>query len=258
MSTVRVENVDTVRVLTLSRPPANAIEETLLTDLLAALTEARADPKVRAVVLTGSGSFFSAGFDFRSPRRSDQQEADFYGLYRDTHIALLSLPKPTVAWIQGHAIAGGLVLALACDYRLGVEGSYQVGLNEIAVGAAYPRAALEIIRLRLPHGRAAELMLGASLYPSTQAVRLGLVDELLPPDTARQTILRRAARLGAYPAEAYAHTKQALIAPALDGILAETDEEARATRAVWHSPEGRAARHRQRERLTARQQERRS
>ncbi|GBD25916.1 putative enoyl-CoA hydratase [bacterium HR30] len=252
MGTVEVEDVEAVRILVLHRPPANAIEETLLGDLQTALAEAKADARVRALVLTGSGSFFSAGFDFRSPTRSEEQAAAFYQLYRDTHVALLSFPKPTVAWIQGHAIAGGLVLALACDYRLGVDSQYQVGLNEIAVGAAYPRAALEIIRLRLPHARAAELMLGASLYPSSQAVRLGLVDELLPPDTARQTVLRRAARLGAYPAEAYAHTKCALVEPALRAIASETEEEARATRAIWQSAEGRAARHRQRERLLSR------
>ncbi len=252
MSTVRTEDVEAVRILMLDRPPANAMEETLLTDLQHALADAKSDPRVRAIVLTGSGSFFSAGFDFRAPRRDETRAAAFYQLYRDAHVALLSFPKPTVAWVQGHAIAGGLVLALACDYRLGVLGSYQVGLNEVAVGAAYPRAALEIVRLRLPHARAAELMLGAALYPCSHAVRLGVVDELLPPDTARQTILRRAGRLGAYPAEAYAHTKQALIAPALLAILAETEEEARATRAVWQSPEGRAARHRQRERLVSR------
>ncbi len=81
--------------------------------------------------------------------------------------------------MNGHAIAGGLVLVLACDYRLGVDGDYRVGLNEVAVGASFPRVALEIVRLRLPHARAAELMLGAALYPASQALRLGVVDELL-------------------------------------------------------------------------------
>ncbi|MCX8073549.1 MAG: enoyl-CoA hydratase/isomerase family protein [Candidatus Binatia bacterium] len=252
MNTIQIEDVDAVRILTLNRPPANAIEEQLLSDLQDALHEAQSHSQVRALVVTGAGSFFSAGFDFRAPRRSEEQAAAFYRLYRDTHVSLLSFPKPTVAWVQGHAIAGGLVLALACDYRLGVQGNYRIGLNEIAVGAAYPRAALEIIRLRLSHARAAELMLGAALYPATEAIRLGVVDELLSPEGARDTVLRRAARLGAFPAEAYAHTKRALVGPAVQAILAETEDEARDTRAVWQSPEGRAARHRQCERLLSR------
>lgn len=249
MDIVRIEDVGQVRVFTMDRPPANAIAESLLEALRHAFADAGADTNVRAVVLTGSGQFFSAGFDFRAPRRSEDQAAAFYRLNRDVHMELLAFPKPTVAWIQGHAIAGGLILALACDYRLGVIGEYKVGLNEVAVGAAYPRAALEIVRLRLPHARAAELMLGAALYPASEAVRLGLVEELLPPHGARETVLRRAARLASFPAEAYAHTKAALVAPALAAIAAETEDEARATRAVWQSPEGRAARHRQRERL---------
>lgn len=238
-----------VRVLALNRPPAQAIEESLLSALQDTLRDAAQNPAVRAVVLTGTGPFFSAGFDFRAPRRSESEARSFYELYRDVHLDLLSLPKPTVALINGHAIAGGLILALACDYRLAVEGDYRIGLNEVAVGAAYPRAAAEIVRLRLSHARASELMLGAALYPASQAIRLGIADELLPPATCEETVLRRAARLGSFPASAYAHTKRFLIAPAVQAIRAESEEEAEQTRAVWSSPEGREARHRQREKL---------
>jgi enoyl-CoA hydratase len=238
-----------VRVLTLNRPPANAIDETLLTDLAAALDAARADDAVRALVLTGAGAFFSGGFDFAAPRRDDAVAHDLYALYRDAHRKLLTLPKPTVAMVNGHAIAGGLVLVLACDYRLGIEGDYRVGLNEVAVGASFPRAAFEIVRLRLPHARVSELILGAALYPSSQALRLGVVDELFPAEKFEDTVLRRAARLGAFPREAFAHAKAALAAEAVARIEAETPEEALATMAVWITSESRAARARQRDEL---------
>src|SRR5262249_41084619 len=149
-------------------------------DLLAALAGARDDAAVRAVVLTGAGRFFSAGFDLGAPRRDAPAVARLNGLYRDAHVALLALPKPTLAMLNGHAIAGGLVMALACDYRLGLDGDYRVGLNEVAIGASFPCAALEIVRLRLTHARASELLLGAALYPASQAPRLGVVDELFP------------------------------------------------------------------------------
>jgi enoyl-CoA hydratase/carnithine racemase len=250
MSTVLASDRDGgVRVLTLHRTPANAINEDLLADLGAALAAARADGGVRAVVLTGDGRFFGAGFDLGAPPRDAAATARLNVLYREAHVALLSFPKPTIAMVNGHAIAGGLVMALACDYRLGLDGDYRIGLNETAIGASFPKAAVEIVRLRLTHARASELLLGAALYPSSHAPRLGVVDELLPSETLEATVLRRAARMGAFPRDAYAHTKAALVAEALQRIAAETPEEAARAAAVWLSDESRAARAAQRARL---------
>lgn len=250
MPTIRTTDHDGgVRVLTLDRPPANAIDEGLLGDLKATLDAARGNDAVRAIVLTGHGKFFCSGFDFAAPRRDDEVANNLYDLYRDAHAALLGFPKPTIAMVNGHATAGGLVLVLACDYRLGVEGDYKIGLNEVAVGASFPRAALEIVRLRLAHARATELMLGAALYPASQALRLGIVDELFAPDSFEATVLRRATRMAGFPRESYAHTKQGLVAEALDRIAAETPSEALQAMAVWITPESRAARARQKAKL---------
>ena len=252
MATVRSEDrPGGVRVLMLDRPPANALDETLLGDLSAALDAARSDDAVRSVILGGKGAFFSAGFDLGAPRRDEAGARALRVLYRDTHEKLLGFPKPTVARLAGHAVAGGLVLVLACDYRLGQEGDYRIGLNEVAIGASFPRVAFEIVRLRMPDPRASELMLGAALYPASQAVRLGIVDELLPADTFDATVLRRAQRLGAFPREAYAHTKAALVAEALARVAAETPAEDAAAAAVWTTAESRAARAAQRAKLRA-------
>ncbi|MBX3026099.1 enoyl-CoA hydratase/isomerase family protein [bacterium] len=250
MSTVRAtDHEGGVRLLTLDRPPANAIDESLLRDLRAALATARGDDAVRAVVLTGAGGFFSGGFDLAAPRRDEAATARMNALYRDAHVDLLGFPKPTLAMLNGHATAGGLVLVLACDYRLGVEGEYKVGLNEVAIGASFPLVAYEIVALRLAHARVCELLLGASLYPASQAPRLGLVDELVAADRFAETVLRRAARLGGFPRDAYAHAKARLVAPALARVGAETPAEAARATAVWSAPESRAARRRQREKL---------
>jgi enoyl-CoA hydratase len=238
-----------VRMLTLARPPANAIDESLLTELGLALNAAQAEPDVRALVLTGEGRFFSGGFDLAAPRRDAVAAREMQRLYRGVHAELLGFPKPTLAMVNGHAIAGGFVLALACDYRLGVEGDYRVGLNEVAIGAGFPRTAVEIVRLRLPHARGSELMLGGALYPASQAVRLGLVDELLPADRFADTAHRRAARLGAFPRAAYVDAKLALVAEALERIARESDADGERTDAVWRDPESRAARRAQREKL---------
>lgn len=249
--TVRADLRDQgVLVLTLDRPPANAIDESMLSDLASACAAAEADPGVRAVVLTGAGAFFSAGLDLRAPRRDAAAGRRLRELYRSAHLALLGLSRPTVAMLRGHATAGGLILVLACDYRLGAEGDYRLGLNEVAIGASFPRVAMEIVRLRLAHARASELVLGAALYPASQALRLGIVDEMFPAAKLEETVLRRAARLGSFPREAFSHAKAALVAPAIAAVRAETETEADAMSAVWTSEESRAARSRQRGRLT--------
>jgi enoyl-CoA hydratase len=240
-----------VRVLTLDRPPANAFDEALLADLLAAVDTAARTDTVRALVLTGAGAFFSGGFDLRVPRREDDDARRMRELYRDSHLALLRCPKPTIAMVNGHAIAGGLVLALACDYRLALAGDYRIGLNEVPIGASFPKVAFEIVRLRLTHAQASELLLGGAVYPVEQhAARLGVFDEMVPAATFEATVLRRAARMAAFPREAYAHTKLALVAEALERVERETADQADATAAIWMTDESRAARAAQRAKLS--------
>jgi enoyl-CoA hydratase len=243
MATVRTEDHEGgVRKLILDHPPANAENDELLADLAAATDAAAADDGVRAIVLTGAGKFFCGGFDLTTAQGGNQKLAVLGEGFRDAHLKLLSIPKPVVAAVNGHAIAGGLVLVLACDYRLGLDGPYKIGLNEVTIGASFPKVAFEIVRLRLTNQRASELMLGGALYPAKEALRLGIVDELFPAETFEATVLRRAARLGAYPRAAFAHTKRALVAEAIARTLAETPAEAAETAAVWQTDESRAAR----------------
>ncbi len=250
MRTVRVDDREGgVRLLTLDRPPANAIDDVLLADLSAALDDAGSDSNVRALVLTGAGRFFSGGLDLSAPVWDSETMRQRLELYRDSHLRLLTFPKPTFAMVNGHAIAGGLILVLACDARLGLDSDYRIGLNEVAIGASFPKVAFEIVRLRLTHAQASELLLGAAIYPASHAVRLGVVDELLPRDAFEEAILGRAAHLGAFPSEAYAHTKAALVADVAARVEAETTEEAARGAAVWMTPESVAARDAQRQKL---------
>jgi len=238
-----------VRVLTLDRPPANAIDDELLADISAALDDALADDGVRAIVLTGAGRFFSGGLDLSGAIEDGAAVRRRLDNYRNSQLQLLKCPKPTVAMMNGHAIAGGLVLALACDWRVAGDGDFQIGLNEVAIGAAFPKVAFETVRLRLTSAQANELLLGAALYPVQQAVALGAVDELVPAESLEEAAVARASGLGAFPREAYAHTKLALVADAVARVEAEPVEEAIRGAAVWMTPESIAAREAQRRRL---------
>jgi enoyl-CoA hydratase len=257
MATVRVDDREQgVRVVTLDRPPANAITPELLNDLRAALESAREDDSIRSVVLTGEGRFFSAGLDLRggidfAAAATPGGSVDPFAALHNCLLTFLRFPKPTVAMLRGHAIAGGLILVLACDYRLGLDGDYRVGLNEVEIGAAFPRAAFEIVRLRLTHQQASELLLGAALYPAAQSLRLGIVEQLFLSSIFEETVMRRAAALGAFPRAAYAHTKATLLGEAIGRIEAQTPEEAQRTAAVWMTPESVAARAAQARKLSS-------
>ena len=238
-----------VRVAVLNRPPANAIDESLLDALDTLVADVAADDGVRALVLAGEGAFFCGGFDLRAPPRDDGSVAELVALYRSAHRNLLALPKPTVAAVEGHAIAGGLVLALACDHRVLADGDYKIGLNEVGIGAAFPGSAIEIVRLRLSSAAAAELVLDAALHPAGDAVRLGIARDLVAAPTAREEAVRLAARLGSYPAAVYAHAKARLVGDTVARIDAVSMDEELATAALWSIPESREARRDQRRRL---------
>lgn len=243
MTVVRTEDhPGGVRVLTMDRPPANAINNDLLVDLDAALVSAESDDGVRAVVLAGAGRFFSGGFDLKAERRMGEEVTAAAVHYKATNRRLLAVTKPTVAMINGHCVAGGFVFAMACDHRLAADARFTIGVNEVSIGAAWPVAAMEIMRTRLPDHLLSELMLGAGLYPSSEAVRLGLAHRLVPVADLASEALSLATRLGSHPAEVYADTKARLVGDALARIDAATLEDDLAISALWSTESSRAAR----------------
>jgi enoyl-CoA hydratase len=238
---VRGEHDDDVLVLRLNRPPAHAFTTELLADLDAAVRGAAEDRTVRCVVVTGSGSFFSGGFDMKAPPRGPVEAVEMTNLYHSAHRSLVALPKPTIAAVNGHAVAGGLILALACDHRVAPSLPFRVGLTEVAVGAGYPPAASAIAIDRLG-AEAMGLMLGADLLWSDDP-RLSFLFRSRPePATFEEETLVLARKLAALPAAGYAHAKAALVRDVLARIDGAGDKERAEALSVWTDPESDAAR----------------
>jgi enoyl-CoA hydratase/carnithine racemase len=208
--------------IVMNGPAKNALGSEMMAWLLAKLGEAGGRP----VLLTGSGDTFSAGLDLREVASLDREGMTrFLTLLERCMSALYLYPGPTVALVNGHAIAGGCVLTLACDYRVATsEPRARIGLNEVALGVRFPPRVLRIARDRVPTASQVPVLLGAELYAPERALAHGLVDEV-SPDTARVARDRLGA-LGAHPADAYAATKRALRG-AVDQDLAPDDAEAR-------------------------------
>ena len=176
-----------------------------------------------AVVLTGREGFFSAGADLKVAPTLDADgqrrmvegiNAIFAGWY--------GFPRPVVAAVNGHAIAGGLILALCADYRVGSsEGKY--GVTELKAGLPYPAVAMAVVRAELYAPAARRLVLGADLVDAKAALEAGAFDEVAEPDQVLHRATEVARALSLLPSEAYARVKAQLRGPVLDAALAQPD-----------------------------------
>jgi enoyl-CoA hydratase/carnithine racemase len=193
-----------MRVIAIEGRGPNALGTATLERLLADLDAAGGGP----VLLRGAGNAFSAGLDLREVASLDASRmATFLRLLERAMSAVYLYPGPTVAAVNGHAIAGGCVLALACDVRVGAEATQaKFGLNEVALGLRFPPRVLAIVRARIPRERESEVLLGASLYSPHEALRMGMLDEVAADPIARAG--ERLAAIASHPAGAYAQTKR--------------------------------------------------
>ena len=205
-------------------------------ELLHALTDT-VTASDRTLVLTGTGSAFSAGVDLRRILDGGRPYTEeFLVALSRMFRAVFDHPRPTVAAVNGHAIAGGCVLALACDVRLMSGG--RIGLAELAVGVPFPTSALEIVRhaLGINAGRA---VLRAETVGPEQALALGMVDEVVPADELLPRALALAAELAARSPVSYRLAKARLHRPADEAIAATTAEDDAAVLAGWTSDDTR-------------------
>src|SRR5262249_11196332 len=133
------------------------------------------------VVLTGAERCFCAGLDLRELYEFDRTTlAAFVERLDETVLAWFTLPRPTVAAVNGHAIAGGGVLAVACDLRVAVDRDARIGLNEVQVGIPFPAVPLAVSRYALSPAHVREVLLFGALYGPPEALKRGLVDEVTP------------------------------------------------------------------------------
>ncbi|SFN87458.1 enoyl-CoA hydratase [Geodermatophilus obscurus] len=224
-----------VTVLRIEHGRVGALDVELLDALTGAVTASD-----RALVITGSGSSFSAGVDLRRVLDGGRPyTAELLTALSRTFRAVFDHPRPTVAAVNGHAIAGGCVLALACDVRLVSAG--RMGLTELVVGVPFPAAALEIARHALGP-RAGRVVLGAEAVEPEQALALGMADELPGPADLLPRALALAGEAAARSPEAYRMAKAALHRPADAAIDATIDATAGGDAAVlagWTSDDTR-------------------
>lgn len=238
--TLRISDAGGIRTLALARGKANAIDHTFAAELLAAVRDAATDGAVRGLVVTSANAkLFSGGFDLVA--LASATPAEFEGFIRTVEELFLELflfPKPAVAALTGHAIAGGALVAGACDFRLAAEGSGRIGLPEITLGVVVPPLCLEALRPVFGERALARLCLTGDALPFAEAQGLGVVDRVVPAESLAMEAEALVARLAAFDGGTYAAMKRLLRAPAAEHAEAARSSGTAAFVKSWFSEAG--------------------
>ena len=226
-----------VRELQLNRPPANALSPELIVALKRSVESAPQDG-ARALVISGAPGRFSAGLDVPLLLTLDRSAVaalwrEMYGLLG----ALALSPIPIAAAITGHATAGGTVLPIFCDYRIAAQGDWKLGLNEVQVGLPLPPVIFSGLKSLIGTRQAERLAVGGLLISPDEAVRIGLVDEVVPVDQVVTRAIEWSRSLLALPVDAMASTRRRARAHLFELFGAPFDFELDQVNATWWSPE---------------------
>jgi len=230
-----VERRSSVTVVRLRHGKVNALDLELLRALTAVMRDLDGN---EAVVITGAGFAFSAGVDLnRIVAGGKPYVQEFLPALSEAFLAVFEHPGPVLAAVNGHAIAGGCVIAAACDLRMMSLG--KIGLAELSVGVPFPVSAMEILRHAIGPA-VGHLVLTAALLDASQARSIGLVHEVTGPDVLLDAAIDRAEQMARVPAEVFAFSKLQLQQPARDRIAARSGDD-EAVLATWSSDRTRDA-----------------
>jgi enoyl-CoA hydratase len=225
-----------ILTLRLAHGKASTLDVEMLDALLRELDGVAED--VNALILTGTGSIFSAGVDlFRLTKGGAEYVRRFLPLLSRFVRTLFAFPRPVVAAANGHAIAGGCIVVLAADARLMADGAGRIGIPELLVGVPFPAAPLEVVRFALPQDKVQSLMYTGRVLSPQEALAAGLVDEVVTPDNLLPRAREIAQQFALIPPQVYRLTKQSLRAAALERIERTCEQLDHAALEAWSAAE---------------------
>ena len=240
MSFIHVSKDGEIATVTLNRGKVNALNEPLVEEITKTFVNLATDNEVKSIIFTGSGKFFSFGFDvpeFLSYPKDDfvRYLEKFTKLYTDIFL----FPKPVVAALNGHTIAGGCMLATACDFRLMVTGKAKISLNEITFGSAVLAGSVEMLKYCVGSRNAQSILYSGAMYSAEEAFQLGLIDQISSEDSLVEDARKVVQELAQKNNSAFRTIKNLLRKPVAeqmierekDGILEFVD--------IWYSEQTR-------------------
>lgn len=214
---------DKVAIVQMDDGKANALSEAMIDQLEAAL--ARAEKEASAMVLAGRPDRFCGGFDLRVMMSSPEAAKALLRRGAALYMKLYGSSVPVVIACTGHALAGGALVLLTGDVRVGAEGAFRIGLNEVAIGLPVPVLAMELARDRLTSAALTPATLLARIYTPSEATEVGYLDEVVPAGAVLARAKEEAVRLSELARTAFDATKRRLRGRTIAHIEATLDED---------------------------------
>ena len=233
--------LDKVAVLKLDLGVTNAINLEVINKLAKVLKALKTDTNVHALVLSSTNDkFFSIGFDIPQLYYLSKEDFKlFYERFNERCMELYTFPKPTVAAITGHAIAGGFILALCCDYRIIGKGRKLMGLNEIKLGVPVPYLADSVLQSLVGIRNSREIVESGEFYHSEESLQMGMVDQVLPLEDVLLKSIEKVRLIGSIPQDTYRIIKRNRVEVTESQIRAHWKEKQRSFIECWYSKETR-------------------
>lgn len=204
----RIERVDGIAVIRIDRPPVNAIDLEFAREADQVFEGVLSSDDLAAVVMVGARTSFSAGLDLkRVPTYAREEQRELITTLNRAGGRLYGAKVPVVGAVNGHAIAGGMIVALACDYRVGPDSDSQFGLTEARAGIPFPAVALTILKAELSADAVRVLTLWCRNVRPKRAQAMGVLDELVPPEAVYDRAIEVARDMAAIPPHTYARIK---------------------------------------------------
>lgn len=238
MSSLILTRDQEIATVALQRGKVNALNESMVEKIHHCFEKVERDNGIRAVIVTGKGKFFSFGFDIPHFLSYSKDEfIKYLEKFTNLYTYIFQFPKPVVAAVNGHAIAGGCMLATACDYRLMVSGRAKISLNEISFGSSVLAGSVEMLRVCVGDRNAESILYGGVMYSAEEASGLGLIDQITTEEKLIEDANKVAREFAQKDASAFGSIKSLLRRPLVDAMREREMKSILEFTDIWYSEE---------------------
>jgi len=236
MDNLHISKDNQIATITLNRGKVNALSEELIEQLKNQFEILENDDSIRAIILTGQGKFFSFGFDIPGFLNHSKDEFRvFINKFTDLYTYMFLYPKPIVAAINGHAIAGGCMLATTCDYRIMTTGKAKISLNEIAFGSTVFAGSVELLKFCVGQRNAERILMTGSMFSAEEGEKLGLIDKISSEENVMAEAASVASSLGQREPKVFRSVKHLLRAPIAEKMIQREKKSIETFLDIWYS-----------------------
>lgn len=236
MGFVQVSKDEGIVTLTLTRGKVNALNEPMVEELKECFENFEKDKTIKSVILTGNGKFFSFGFDIPEFMSYSKDAFTIYlKKFTNLYTYMFLFSKPVIAALNGHTIAGGCMLATACDYRIMISGKAKISLNEISFGSSVIAGSVEMLRYCVGPKNAESILYSGAMYSADEAIRLGLIDQVSSEDNFPDEVRKIANDFAEKDSTAFSGIKGLLRKSTAERMIREELESIHKFVDIWYS-----------------------